>query len=433
MKRRQFLFGSATAAALLSPIIAGRSAIAQQHSAKRVLFWVSAAGYPDANAFFPTGSTNNFTLSPILSGLEALKDDMVIVDGVDIRNSGPNPKGNNHIRTVGKVLTAKNVLTVDDPLNGDAGGISIDQRIAKDLGHQSIEMLVHTGPKNHMRGKPFATGPRQFKTPIHEAGLVWDKLFKNFEPNADAAADEARLAALHARRSVLDGLTTELKRFRKELDNVEKLKLDIHEDAIRRAEESVLADLAAPPPPESCTVPERAISDTYIPVRGQAHFDLLFAAFACNRVQVAGMMWGYSGFTWRYEWVPTVQTDGIHDDVHHRASSRRNAYIDATRWDWDQLGAFVQRLKDTPEGNGTMLDNTIVYATSQFGRHHQMARIPVVMFGNANGQIETGRYLKLNSTVNNDKVLTSVAHLMGNPITGIGDDLNCGPLPELQS
>ena len=433
MRRRQFLFNSLKAALLLSPVIAGRSAVAQTSAVKRVLFWVNSSGYPDTDAFFPTGTETDFTLAPIMDALEHLKDDMVIVDGVDLRDSGPNPKGNNHIRTVGKVLTAKDVLTVADPLDGDAGGISVDQLIAEDLGLSTIEQLVHTGAVNHMRGRPFATGPRAFKTPIVQTELVWDKMFNNFEPDADPAAEEARLARLRARKSVLDDLSAEMREFRKELTGIERVKLDIHEDAIRRAELSVLADLDAPAPATSCTVPTRNETDSFVPTRSEAHFDLLFAIFACDRAQVAGMKFGYSGYHWRYEWVPNLNTDDIHDNVHHKASTERQTYIDSARWDWEELAKFVQRLKDTPEGDGTMLDNTLVFATSHFGKHHQLERIPVVFFGNANGQLQTGRYIQLSETTHNDKVLTSIAHLMGDPISGIGDDPNCGPLAELHS
>jgi hypothetical protein len=54
---------------------------------KRALFWVDSSGYPDADAFLPTGSESNFELSPVLEGLADLKQDMVIVDGVNLRDS----------------------------------------------------------------------------------------------------------------------------------------------------------------------------------------------------------------------------------------------------------------------------------------------------------------------------------------------------------
>lgn len=436
MRRRDFVFTSLKAALLLSPLLAVRQVRAESTPPKRILFWVNCGGYPDEAAFFPTGSENDFQLSPILSGLEPVKSDLVLVDGVNLRDSGLNPKGNNHIRTVGKVLTAKDVLAhPTDPLDGEPGGISLDQLLAKDLGKKSLEVIVHTGSVNSMRGRPFSTGPNQFKTPLVAPEQAWDKLFKGFQPSGevDEAAQQAHLTALKARRSLLDDLGSDLKRFRAELTGAEKLKLDIHEDAIRRAELSVLDDIAAGAnaAPDACSVPVRETGNSSVPKRGQAHFDLMFAAFACDRVQIGGMVWGYSGYHWRYEWVPGVDTADIHDDVHHRAADERDAYIKSCQWDWAELGKFVQRLKDTPEGSGTMLDNTLILAISHFGRHHKMARIPAILFGSANGQLKTGRYVKLSSSVNNDELLTSVAHLMGDPIKGIGDDPDCGPLPEL--
>lgn len=79
------------------------------------------------------------------------------------------------------------------------------------------------------------------------------------------------------------------------------------------------------------------------------------------------------------------------------------------KWDWDPLRGSVERLENTDDGEGTMLDNTLVPAVSHFGLHHSMQRIPVALFGNAQGQLQTGRYVQLASPQHNDKVLTSVA------------------------
>ena len=110
---------------------------------------------------------------------------------------------------------------------------------------------------------------------------------------------------------------------------------------------------------------------------------------------------------------------------------RRADYITMARWDWNQLRTLLERLRATPEGNGTMLDNTVVLAISHFGVHHQMERIPAVLFGSAQGALQTGRYLQLPQREDNDKLLTSFAHLMDVDIAGIGDDPNCGPLAQL--
>jgi hypothetical protein len=436
MKRREFLFSSLSAAALLSPMLSSRRVFAQAGAApKRLVIWVNCGGYPSADAFFPTGTETNFQLSPMLSGLQALKNDLVVVDGVNIRRSGPNPRGNEHLRSMGKVLTAKDLRpSSSNPDNeGEAGGPSVDHLIASRLGLSSIELLVADRFRDSMREQPFAAGPDQFKAPIVEPAQAWDRLFRTFQPPAgeNPATRAQRVRQLTLKKSLLDGTLNDLGRLRRELVGIEKLKLDIHEDSIRRAERSVKADLSAVPPPSACRLPTNAFPDASMPGRGAAHLDLTFAALACDRVQVAGVVWGSSGYHWRYEWAGVQVDSTIHDEVHHLPGQRRADYIRAHTWDWAQLGAFVQRLKDTPEGDGTMLDHTLVLGLSHFGEHHDLDRIPVVLFGNARGRLRTGRFVRAPAGSHNDQLLTSVAQLMGVPLTGLGDDPSCGPLPGL--
>jgi hypothetical protein len=436
MNRRHFLFRSLSAAALLSPVLSGRRALAQAGAApKRLVIWVNCGGYPSADAFFPTGTETNFQLSTMLSALEPLKNDLVVVDNVNIRRSGLNPRGNEHLRSMGKVLTAKDLRpSASNPDNeGEAGGPSVDQLIARQLGASSLELLVADRFRDSMREQPFATGPDQFKAPLVEPAQAWDRLFRTFQPpmGENPTTRAQRLRQLNLKKSLLDGTLDDLSRFRRELVGLERLKLDIHEDSIRRAERSVQADLAAVPPPSSCRVPPNAFPDGSMPGRGRAHLDLTFAALACDRVQVAGVVWGSSGYHWRYEWAGVQVDSTIHDEVHHLPGQRRDDYIRAHRWDWGQLGAFVQRLKDTPEGDGTMLDNTLVLGISHFGEHHDLDRIPVVLFGNAKGRLRTGRFVRAPAGSHNDRLLTSVAHLMGVPLPGLGDDPSCGVLPGL--
>lgn len=432
MRRRELLFGSAAAAALLTPILSMRRAHGTSPAGKRALVWVNCCGYPNADDFFPTGGEHDFVLSPILADFESLRDQMVIVDGIDIRNSGLDPKGNNHVRTMGKVLTAKDVLPAADSEDGQPGGISIDQLIAQHLGVPTLELQVNDQHRSHMRDRPFATGPNAFQPPLANPMDAWNKAFANFEPSNDPAEVAAHLRRLELKKSLLDDLTGELSRFRQELDNTERLKLDIHEDAIRRAEEAVSRDLEQTELPLACEVPPQPAVDFSIVNRAQAHLDLAFASLACDRASVVGMLWGFSGYHWRYEWAGVTNVaDSGHDEVHHLPGPRRDDYVKMARWDWNQLKTLLDRLAATPEGSGTMLDNTVVLAISHFGIHHQMERIPAVLFGNAQGALQTGRYLQLPERQNNDKLLTSFAHLMDVEVAGIGDDPNCGPLAQL--
>jgi len=142
------------------------------------------------------------------------------------------------------------------------------------------------------------------------------------------------------------------------------------------------------------------------------------------------MVWGGSGFGWRYDWIGHNISD-LHNDVHHQAGPQRQTYVDCARDDWKRLGDFVLRLKNTPEGDGNMLDNTIVLGVSHFSHHHDIRRLPVGLVGPQRGGQPTGRYLKFDTHIHNDRVLTSVARLMGVDVAGFGDDQTCGPVPGL--
>jgi len=431
--RREFLFNSAKAAALLSPVFSLRRAEAQQMAPKRLFVWVNSAGYPDEDAFFTNGQGANWE-GDILRDCADLKNEMVIIDGVDIRNSGYNAAGANHARAPGKVVTAADVI--DDGSEGLPGGISIDQFVAQQLNLTALEVNVTTDEgrsDESIRERPFATGPRAFKIAIKPPSVAFDRMFGGFvPPQQNNPQRDALIRRLKARKSLLDGMTTDLRRMRGELSGMEKLKLDIHEDAIRTAERSVAMDLGNVPASQAaCTVPARPTNDFTVEHRFNAHFNTMFATFCCNRAQVGAMVWGGSGVggtAWHYNWAGLDLSD-LHNDIHH--GNDRATYIRASRSDWNELGKFVRRLKMTPEGDGTLLDHSIILGISHFSRHHDIRRLPVVLFGTQRGGLNAGRYLKLGSTIHNDKVLTSVARLMGVNANGFGDDQNCGPVPGL--
>ncbi|MEQ1878664.1 MAG: DUF1552 domain-containing protein, partial [Bdellovibrionia bacterium] len=413
MKRREFIFRSMQASLLLSPVLSIRRAEAQINPRQKVLFFVCCSGYPDPGAFFPGGDENNWNLSPILSQLGGIKDHMIVIDGLDIRSTGLNPSGANHARSVAKILTAKDVLE-PSPGNedeGELGDISIDQYIARELGVRSLNLGVDDRYRLDLRGHPFATGPRRHVRPIFETVEAWDNVFRDFSPpdqSRPQAEFEARMKRLRGKKSILDGILDDLKNFRREMSGIEKLKLDIHEESIRSTENLVRRDLEEQPPRPSaaCNIPGRDNSGTYIPNRINVQMNLFYNAFSCERIGVGGYMFGTSGYHWNYSWVPNFGTiDSIHNIVHHDAGNERDRYIRSSGWDWSQIAALAERMRNTPDGNGNLLDNTLIVAMSLFGHHHEINRIPVVLFGNAQGRLRTNRLVQAGGQFH-DKLLT---------------------------
>ena len=434
MKRRQFMFNSLASAMFFNSIFSIRRAEAQEVQKMKAFFFVEGGSYPYPEDFFPSQTGSNFTLRPILEDFQDLKSDMVIINGISSRDSGSNPKGNNHIRAMGKVLTAKDVIQIGDTFDALPGGISADQVIAKGLGVGSLEVLVHTKAYNHMRARPFAIDRNKFKFPIQNVGSAWDKVFKGFQADPSLqtdAAKEERLRKLSANQSELDSLVSDLTRFRKELVGVEKIKMDAHAAAIRETEKVVAAEIKRTNEETNdtnltCSVPSRP-STSGIPNISKAHFDIMYAALACDRIGVGGIMFGYSSIQWMYEWISLGLNDDIHDMVYHKRSTERARHIKASRWNWNELAKFAKKLKDTPDGTSNLLNNTLIYGTSHFGAHHTLKNIPIVLLGNAQGKLTTGQSIKHTST--NAKSLTSAINLCGVSVNGMGDEPSSGKVP----
>ncbi|MEM7645359.1 MAG: DUF1552 domain-containing protein [Pseudomonadota bacterium] len=454
MKRRQFIFHSAQSMMFLYPLLSIRFAEAQNSDVLRTFFFVDASSpYPDKSPgdFFPAAASGgNLKLPVILRGFEDVKNQMIVLDGVSFDKSGDNPKGQFHIAGMGKTLTAKNIYKHTNFHKGKArpdgihGGPSIDHIIAQGQGVKSLESIVELAGnlKGEMRERPFSRGDRDAKVPLHSPIAIWDKVFKGFAPadqQTDTAKDQ-RLNQLKSEKSVLDSIVDDLSRFRRELVGIEKEKMDIHEDAIRSAEKDVaryIKDLEADGVTEesslSCSTPNRDDS-RYIPEIAKIQLNLFYTAFACRLIGVGGMCFGRSSSDWSYKWAGITQdlSEGEgHDRIWHKAnnSTAISDWRKASYWTWTHLADFAKRLQSTPDGSGNMLNNTLLYGTSHFGAHHTVDRVPIVILGNAGGKLNTGRSLKVNSK--NDKVMTSVARLAGVNISGIGNNLNCGPLREL--
>ena len=108
--------------------------------------------------------------------------------------------------------------------------------------------------------------------------------------------------------------------------------------------------------------------------------------------------------------------------------------VDINRWYAEQFAYLVGKLKDVPEGDGTMLDNTVVLWINEQGNGdtHSRDNIPVVLAGSGGGYFRTGRYLDFGGLAHND-LFVSVLNAMGDEsVTTFGIDEICnGPLPGL--
>ena len=429
--RRSFLRGLGSAAAL-APFMPVLDAYADGTAPTRVVFLFTPHGTIREN-WLPSGSETSFTLSPILAPLARHKERLVILDGLNIIDDSvgaPHTKGS-------PLLWTASPLLEDTTFSRDDGdGIyyygwnsaeSIDQHIARALTqetpYRSLQFGVRSGG-NHPGHRMSYVGPAAPLAPEDDPYAMYDRLFNAGSSAGSIASQLAR------RRSILDLVSADLGRIRSKVPSADQDKLDAHLAAIRDIEYTLDTSVVCEPPTIATDL-TTAMGD--VPRVWQAQWQMLARALACDMTRVASMQFAVAENDHTlYEWL------GIDYEIHHLIthSNTDEAKADLSilyAWYSEQLAYFLDLLDAIPEGDGTVLDHTLVVWGSEIGRgwDHSFDLVPFVVAGGGNGAWPTGRFLDAGG-VEHNRLLVSIARAMGVDIdTFGGTDPSVGGLPGL--
>jgi len=429
-------FGAAIGLPWLESLVSRRARAASTTFPTRFVVMFSPNGTLPAR-WTPTGSASNFNLSPILSPLAAHQGDLVVIQGVDQRGGG----GDGHQNGIGGMLTGQ--LLNPGPFAGvgsaPAGwpnGPSVDQRVAEVLGNdtklRSLELGVQVGPADNW-GRMVYRAANQPQPPEDDPAQVYATVF------ADLHADPVALAALRARqKSILDAVGAQYARVGARLDAADRARLDQHLTAGREIEMRLTVPFASatsfchdPTPPAAATT-----RNDDFPAIGALQLDLLVMALACDITRVASLQWSRSVSQVRFTWLDPAITQG-HHDLSHKPDNDPDAVDSLTRinrWYATQLATLMDKLAAVPEGDGTLLDHTLILWSNELaiGNVHSRTDAPYVLGGRAGGRLATGRFLKYPGDVPHNNLLVSLLNAMGIPDQTFGKPDWCtGPLPGL--
>jgi hypothetical protein len=427
MRRRDLLRGLGISAAAL-PFVPTLEAEAGGDVFPQRLILLHTPDGTNSADWRPSGGESDFVLSTILSPLEDVRDDIVIVDGLRASIAGA---GEAHAWGMAGLWTGSPALmgNLFDGGNGNmtgwGGGTSIDQMIADavmpDTPYRSLQFGVQTGDPNIVT-RCIYSAP---EAPIHPEPspyAMFDQLYANL------GADQAELDRLRARKqSVIDAVQGQLGALENKVAAHDRMKIEAHLDAVRAIEQRLDADFSACQPPEMGSQLDINSNENF-PMVGDLQLQLMVSALACDVTRLASFQWsrGFSGV--RHEWIGKVEG---HHTYSHNGQEFNNTDID--RWYAERFRDLILLLKSYPEGNGTMLDNTIVV----WGREiptpgHFGLPFPIVIAGGGGGRIATGRYLDYGDTPHS-ALLVSICNAMGMPeVTSVGTiDPDSGPLPGL--
>jgi len=246
---------------------------------------------------------------------------------------------------------------------------------------------------------------------------VFERLF------GDADLDpkvRAKRALYH--KSILDFVSEDTKRLEGNLGSTDRRKLDEYLFAVREIEQRI-----EKAEKESANLPVPTMErPAGVPVDFSDHaklmFDLMLAAFQTDQTRIATFMIGREGSGRTYREINI--SDAHHPLTHHRNNPEmveKVAQINC--YHMQQFATFLRKMKETKEGDGSLLDHSmIVYGSGlSDGNRHAHDHLPVILAGRAGGSIKSGRHVIYPAETPMANLYVAMLDRMGVPRESFGD------------
>ena len=280
-------------------------------------------------------------------------------------------------------------------------GTTIDQLIAQKIGQEkllpSMQFAVEDpGANSSNCGEGYScayTNSISWSTPTTplpmelNPQIVFERMF------GDGGTADERAARRQDDRSILDSLLGSLNRFKAGLDPADRLRMDEYAQDVREIERRLqIAAKATAAVPTNTGVPVGVPEsfDEHI----KLHFDLLALALRADITRVATMLFARDLTIRSYP--ESGVTVAFHAGSHHGENEKRKAeYAILNRYHVAMLAYFVDKLAKTQDGDGTLLDHSLVLYGSNMGNsnQHRHEDVPHVLIGGANGKLKGDRHL----------------------------------------
>jgi hypothetical protein len=421
--------GAAVALPLLEAMTPGRgyAAVAKPPLRLAFLYVPNGVHMPD---WTPKEAGAGFALPPVLEPLSAVKDDLLVLSGLTLDPARAHGDGGgDHARAMASFLTGRHPRKTD---GADLrAGISVDQVAAREVGRSTRFPSLEIGCEGGKNGGECDHGYscayqsnlswRGESTPVAKEinpRLVFDRLFGG-PPGGDG--DKARARRERLRKSVLDHVTEDARRLAAVLGASDRRKLDEYLTSVREVEQRV--NRAAPAVDVGRARYPRPLG---IPADYREHLrlmgDLLALAFRSDLTRVATFVFANDGSNRSYR--PIGIPDGHHDLSHHGGDEAKRAKVrEINRFHAAQLAYLLERLKSIPEGDGTLLDHSIIAYGSGIsdGNAHSHDDLPILLAGKGCGTIKTGRHLRYPRETPLTNLYLSMLDRIGAPLGSFGD------------
>lgn len=363
----------------------------------------------------------DFDFPPILAPLQPFQKQLTVISGLENKRAIAAPV---HAITPGTWLSCVPPRISHDPY----GGITIDQIAAQHIGQDtpipSLEVATEErgGEGSCDRNYGCSYGKTiSFRDPSTPLPMEHDprKLFQRLFGQGDTAAERVQLARENA--SVLDLVSADAAELRRSLGLRDRALLDDYLATVReierRAQQLAARDLGKVELPDApAGIPNRF--DEHI----RLMFDLIALAFQANLTRVASFMMAAEVSNQPYNFIGIP--DAFHPLSHHANNPQkleRLARVQA--WNTAQFAQFVGKLQDLPDGEGSMLDNSLILFGSNMSDSnvHNHYPLPTAIVGGGAGRLKGNRHLKVAERTPIANVHLTLLERIGVPLEKLGD------------
>jgi hypothetical protein len=439
--RRTFLKGAGVTLALplLDSMVPAQTPLARTAANPRVRLGLCFIPHGAVMANWTPSAVGPLNLSPTLSPLAPFKDQVVVVSNLAHKMAapgGPGDNGGDHTRSPAVYLNGVHPKRTDGA--DIQAGTTIDQIAAQRIGQEtplpSLELATEDFSglvgscdvgfsctymntiswRNPTTPLPMEINPR----------VVFDRMF------GDGATAEERLSRIEQQRSILDAVVGQVRRLEGGLGTNDRNRVAEYLDTVREIERRIQlsekqnsnTDLSVPTSPAG------------IPDDHQEHsklmFDLMALSFQADITRISTFMMAREV---SYRTFPMLGiSEGFHPASHHQNNADRLANLTKINTYHVSLVAhLLERLKATPDGDGNLLDHSLILYGSGMSNSnvHDHSPLPILVAGGAAGRLKGGRHLMNPENTPMSNLLLSILHKAGIEEMSVGD--STGPLSEL--
>ena len=424
LPRRTFLKGAGVAMALplLDAMIPAQTALAKTAAAAKMrLGFVYFPHGAIMDKWTPATEGADYELSPILEPLKAFRNQTTIISGLGNR---PAQSAAVHAIVPGTWLSCVHPRETHEAY----GGVTADQMAAAHIGQDtplpSLEVATEApgggGACDRAYGCSYS-GTIAFRTPTTPLPMEYNprSLFQRLFGRGNSPEERRLLSQQYS--SILDMVSSEAEDLKRSLGTSDRIVIADYLDSIREIERRVqktekqdLSRLQLPEVPVG--IPD-AFNDQI-----NLMFDIMALAYQADltRIQTFMMAAEVSNMTYNHIGV----ADAFHPLSHHQNDpAKKEKLVRIQRYHTEQFAKFLKKLADMPDGEGSMLDHSIILYGSNMSNSdaHNQFPLPTALVGGGCGTMKSGRHVRYPDHTPLANALLTVLNKSGVPEKSIGD------------